>query len=116
MQDSTGALNKEPESTCGVTNGTARVGTYAPNSWGLYDMHGNVYEWCLDRYTENITGFGGSVNTTVGTTRVRRGGSWAAGASMCRAANRGGTDPSHRVSPAIGFRLALPASPAIKTK
>ncbi len=76
----------------GPTNGTAIVGTYAPNSWGIYDMHGNVFEWCLDFYQANIGGndtegnpYNGRVNAKDGTTcldgttaskRVIRGGDW----------------------------------------
>ena len=115
-----------PSSTCDVTNGTAIVGSYAPNSWGLYDMHGNVMEWCLDWYEADITTYGGVVNVDLstptntlsgvaGATRVLRGGSWYDAAGYCRAAHRlNAASTSHPSS--NGFRLALPASPAIKTE
>lgn len=51
-----------PIATCGLTNGTIEVGSvYPPNGWGFYDMHGNVFEMCLDYYTEDITGLNGRV-------------------------------------------------------
>ena len=68
---------------CGDTNGTARVGSYPPNAYGLYDMLGNVWEWCLDGYAENMglsdvqTTQTDYVNRTIPSSqRVRRGGCW----------------------------------------
>ena len=87
------------------------MGSYAPNSWGLYDMHGNVWEWCLDWFAADITGLGGAVNTAAGSTRVRRGGGWNAVAGYCRAARRSDIAPAAR-SNYVGFRLALPVCPA----
>ena len=83
---------------------TARVGSYLPNAWGLYDMHGNVWEWCLDWLTENISGLDGQVNTASGAYRVRRGGSWYYDPASCRSANRGCHTPSAPYY-SIGFRL-----------
>lgn len=71
---------------------TSKVGSYLPNQLGIYDLHGNVWEWCQDWYTE-------------GSTRVMRGGSWYHHARSCRAANRSGYKPTER-SRDLGFRLA----------
>ena len=68
---------------CGDTNGTARVGSYPPNAYGLYDMLGNVWEWCLDGYAADMglsdaqTTQTDYVNRTIPSNqRVRRGGGW----------------------------------------
>ncbi len=101
---------------CYGTNVTAVVGSYKPNDWGLYDMHGNVWELCLDTYERNIASLKGAVNTTMpeGTEngkeeRVRRGGGYTSGASKCRASNRSNTSvPADTTGHYVGFRLALP--------
>ncbi len=73
-----------------LTAGSAAVGAYRPNAWGLYDMHGNVWEWTLDVYEADlgtdpvIDPVGGAA----GMFRVSRGGSWGDGASFCRSAFR----------------------------
>ena len=67
-----------------------KVGSYPPNKLGLYDMHGNVWQWCSDLYEP-----GGSV-------RVIRGGGWGNGGSDCRASGRDGSAPSGR-SDGVGF-------------
>jgi formylglycine-generating enzyme len=86
---------------------TTTVGSYAPNAFGLYDMHGNVREWCLDRYGSYP---GGSVTdprgASTGSDRVFRGGSWAYDARGCRSAYRDDRVPVHRVSD-FGFRPVL---------
>ena len=76
----------------------AIVGSYAPNAWGLYDVHGNVWEWCLDRYADNITGLNGAVKTGSSGNCSQRGGAWSAVAGKCRPAYRASASPTGRCS------------------
>lgn len=86
---------------------TQPVGTHQMNRWGLSDMHGSVWEWCLDWYGTypggTVTNYLGAPN---GTSRVIRGGSWNGGPSSCRSANRSAAFPDGRSS-GVGFRAVL---------
>ena len=92
---------------------TTDVGRFPANSFGLYDMHGNVLEWCLDYWHENYEGAptDGSAWTEGGNSslRVLRGGSWDDNPGNCRSANRGRDARGDRYSN-VGFRVVCAAS------
>ena len=79
------------------------VGSFSPNGFGLYDMHGNVSEYCLDRWGDNPTA-DGSVRTS-GSDHVNRGGSYYYGANKCRSAAR-----DHIKGVTVGFRVTASTS------
>ena len=86
---------------------TTEVGKYGANAWGLYDMHGNVWEWCRDWYDGYPSGsVTDPVGPSSGSYRVLRGGSWISLAWACRSAIRSSIDPSRR-GHIYGFRVAL---------
>jgi formylglycine-generating enzyme required for sulfatase activity len=72
---------------------TTKAGLFAPNAWGLYDLHGNVWEWCADEYELCLS-------------RVVRGGSWNNSGHLCRSAKRHKYAPNYR-GDNVGFRVAL---------
>jgi formylglycine-generating enzyme required for sulfatase activity len=83
---------------------TTRAGSYPPNPWGLYDMHGNVSELCADSYTKAPPG-GRDPLVTSGAGRVIRGGSWWHHGWGCRSAARESVSESADYT--LGFRLAI---------
>ncbi len=86
---------------------TTVVGTYPANAYGLYDMHGNILEWCADRYHGNYIGAptdGGAWQQDGNSTYVLRGGSWSSKPSYCRSAARIYYQPNYRCS-YFGFRV-----------
>ena len=97
----------DPPQTCTPTNGTAIVGSYLPNGWGLYDTHGNVWEWCLDWYRATPSGGTDPVGGTGSVAeRMLRGGGYASTALQCSSPSRTNRDPA--ASDAYnGFRLVF---------
>ena len=88
---------------------TRAVKTKKPNELGIYDMSGNVYEWCSDWYSSSYYSSYSGTNPTgpsSGSYRVLRGGSWYSDAGRWRVANRSYNSPAGRIS-SFGFRLAL---------
>ena len=110
--------NQSPPNMCDTTLGTATCGSYPPNDWGLYDMHGNLSEWCLDWYVDGVdldyqvnidpTNPANRLDTNVeGTQKSRRGGSWTHTIDAARSAARNRDGAGTRWN-AIGFRVICP--------
>ena len=87
-----------------------KVGSYFPNHWGLYDMHGNVGELCLD-WWQNYSSVAAidPLGGETGMYRVRRGGYWDGNPTDCRSANRDTSGPTRINDSIYGFRLVCPA-------
>ena len=96
-----------------VLNKTMPVGSYAANPWGFFDMHGNVSEWCSDRYHYGSYSISDSINPKgldFGNMRVVRGGCWNCHARICRSAARDSYDCGDENYPGlssstVGIRL-----------
>jgi len=92
---------------CGKTK---PVGSFAPNAFGLYDMHGNVAEWCLDRFHEDYKGAPGNGSAWMAgksPNYVYRGGAWNNAANSCRSAVRACADGKTLRNNTIGFRVVI---------
>lgn len=92
-------------STSNSSSQTHEVGTKSPNPWGLYDMHGNVWEWCLDWYASSLSYGTDPKGSSSGSYRVACGGSWHADDSCCSSSDRGSFSPSSW-DDSLGFRLS----------
>ena len=98
---------KQARFSVGVMEGTKAVGSYSANDWGLFDMHGNVWEWCQD-YRSSHYQEADPIDPTgpsTGPCRVLRGGTWSSVALMCRSATRNRLVPTYRNS-VVGFRVS----------
>ena len=99
-----------PDWDDGIVPYTSPVGIFSPNSYGLYDMTGNVWDWCNDWFYSNyydVSPYDNPLGPSTGISRILRGGCWGCFGGLCRVAVR------HRINPAIrytnyGFRVVLP--------
>jgi formylglycine-generating enzyme required for sulfatase activity len=88
-------------------NETQAINSYSPNAYGLFNMHGNVWEWCSDWYgIYSLTSQANPTGASTGTNRVIRGGSWFNPARDCRSALRGTLVPTDNGNE-VGFRLVF---------
>ncbi len=100
------SYHTNPPASCVNPSGTAPVGSYVPNAFGLFDMHGNVCEWCLDSYAPYSSAAVTDPFVTGGPGRVLRGGSWSYASYQCRSAYRTNAGPG-LANDNIGFRVVL---------
>jgi formylglycine-generating enzyme required for sulfatase activity len=95
---------------------TTEVGSFPPNAFGLYDMHGNVLEWCADHWHDNYDGAPTNgtawLSSDESARRLLRGGSWYYYPRLCRSANRISRPPAGR-SYSVGFRVVCAAARAL---
>jgi formylglycine-generating enzyme required for sulfatase activity len=94
-----------PSHACFASQSPTRVGRFAPNAYGIFDMHGNVWEWCEDV----------SPGNPAGALRVLRGGSWRLSAAACRSASRHALPADSRADD-VGFRVVMEMRNSQETK
>jgi formylglycine-generating enzyme required for sulfatase activity len=99
----------EPYTSCEQSENRKKllpIGSFAPNAFGLYDMHGNIWQWCSDWYGEyNIKDTLNPKGPDTGTKKVDRGGGYYDPAWRCRSAYRAGGDPPGNRGNGISFRI-----------
>jgi formylglycine-generating enzyme required for sulfatase activity len=106
--DDAGKLDNHAWYRGNAENGTNPVGQKLPNAWGLYDMLGNVWEWCADRYDEKYYATSTPADppgASEGLDRAQRGGGWHSDVESCRPAYRASESPGTREH-GSGFRVA----------
>lgn len=105
-----GVITEKEAQFGGVEKATVPAKSFKPNAWGLYCMHGNVFEWCWDFYAPYTeAAVSNPTGPASGAERVTRGGAWCNGANNLRCAHRVKRDPAFR-SYHTGFRLVLNGS------
>jgi formylglycine-generating enzyme required for sulfatase activity len=90
------------ESECLFREETTEVGSFPPNAFGLYDMHGNVSEWCADIWQDQY-----NISPKIDNLRPQRGGSWASMAKGCRSASRMPENHTKYCDETFGFRVGI---------